>query len=398
MRFRNARLPDSRVVDIDVRGGLIVGVTEAGSTAGEPRADSIDLHRRLVLPAFAEPHTHLDKALLAERIDNPTNDLMGAIRALEAHRESITYADIVTRASRAASLFASHGVAKLRTHADTMSENQLQSVNALLEVKKKCADFIDIQVAMLLAWPVCGDDGAEHRELAEEAVRAGVDVVGGCPHLDDQPEAAVEFFLALAERHNLPLDLHADENLRPSSRDLRTLAERMLATNPRVRVNASHCVSLGMQDEHEQRETARFVAEAGITVTALPMTNLFLQARDIAVGPPRGITAVGILRSEGVTVAAGADNVQDPFNPMGKADPLETASLMVVAGHVDPAFALSAVSGNAHSAIGTKSPSIEAGEAADFVVLDVATPREAIAAQPDDRVVIHRGSVIHGQV
>lgn len=398
MRFVNARLSDGRRVDIDVRDGVVVAVHDLpGMRQPEKQPDVVDLRDGLLLSAFVEPHTHLDKALLSERIENPTNDLMGAIAAIEEGRSTITHDDIVDRACRAAHLFARNGVAILRTHADTMSANKLQSVNALLEVKKRCADFIDIQVAMLLAWPVVGPSGAEHRELAAEAVHAGVDVVGGCPHLDEAPEAAVEFFLEFAESHGVPLDLHADENLRPASRDLRLLAERAIATRPRVRLNASHCVSLGVQSEVEQRTTAGLVAKAGISVTVLPMTNLFLQGRDQRVAQPRGLTAIEALRDAGVTVAAGADNVQDPFSPMGKADPLETACLMVAAGHVDPLFALAAVSANAATAIGVEAGGPRVGSVADFVVFDATTSREAIAMQPPRRV-IHRGRLVFGGV
>ncbi len=395
MRYRNARLADARVVDIDVLDGIIVSVTEAESSPVV--SDVVDLGRRLVLPAFVEPHAHLDKALLSERIDNPSNDLLGAIRAIEAARGSITYDDIVDRASRAAEMFARNGVSSIRTHADTMSENGLQSVRALIDVKQRCAPFIDIQVAMLLAWPVVGEEGARHRELAEEAIEAGIDVVGGCPHLDDHPEAALEYFLALAETHDLPLDLHADENLRPDSCDLERLADRILATRPNVRANASHCVSLGMQTLDVQRRTSAKVAEAGITVTTLPITNLFLQSRDVRVAMPRGITAISTLSEAGVVVAAGADNVQDPFNPMGRADPLETASLVVVAGHTDPETALHYVGAHARLAIGDPPCEIASGSRADFVALHAATVREAIAMQPSDRLVIHRGEMMFGQ-
>jgi len=92
---------------------------------------------------------------------------------------------------------------------------------------------------------------------------------------------------------------------------------------------ASHCVSLGMQDAPRQREIAELVAGAGIGVVALPHTNLYLQGRGSA-PMPRGLTAVAALRDAGVNVAAGADNLQDPFNPMGRGCPFETASLMVL--------------------------------------------------------------------
>ena len=79
----------------------------------------------------------------------------------------------------------------------------------------------------------------------------------------------------------------------------------------------------------------------------LPQTNLFLQGRDHPAATPRGLTAVAALQEAGVLVAAGADNVQDPFNLVGRSDPLETAALMVMAGHQLPDTAFDMVSNNA---------------------------------------------------
>ncbi len=110
-------------------------------------------------------------------------------------------------------------------------------------------------------------------------------------------------------------------------------------------VTASHCVSLGMQEPRRQQEVAELVADAGIDVVALPHTNLFLQGRGRA-PMPRGLTAVAALRAAGVNVAAGADNLQDPFNPVGRACPFETAGLMVMTSHLSPGDAWDAVSAN----------------------------------------------------
>ena len=102
-------------------------------------------------------------------------------------------------------------------------------------------------------------------------------------------------------------------------------------------MTASHCVSLGMQPPARQHEVAEAVAAAGIAVVALPATNLYLQGRDHPQAMPRGLTAVRALRDAGVVVAAGADNLQDPFNPLGRACPFETAALMVLTAHLTPA-------------------------------------------------------------
>lgn len=354
----------------------------------------MNLAGHLLSVSFAEPHAHLDKAFLADRIHNPTGDLMGAIQGLHAVRDSITHADTVERAITAVVMLSRNGVTHVRTHADTTMANGLMSVEALLEVKRRCAGFMDIEVAMLLEWPLTGEGSASRRALAADAISAGIDVIGGCPHLDPDPHGAVEYLLGLALDHDLPLDLHADENLRPGSDDLEHLADLMIADGVRHRVNASHCVSLSVMAPGTISRTADKAAEAGVTVTALPQTNLFLQARDIESAPPRGITPANLLKKAGVAVAAGSDNIQDPFNPMGRLDPLEIASLMVAAAHVSVDDALSMVSGNAHTVVAGSTTALRVGEEANLVAIPAHSAREAIALGPPNRLVWRRGVLL----
>ncbi len=350
-------------------------------TAAQSLAD--DGH--LVLPAFAEPHAHLDKAFLAERVDNPTGDLMGAILAMERARGSITLADTIQRAERAARLLAANGCTAIRTHVDLTLAGGLTSVHALIDVRERLRHIVDIQVSALSAWPSIGTEGANQRALLREAIAMGIDVVGGCPHLETDPAAANDILLGMAAEAGLPVDLHTDETLNPAMLALEDLAERVVATGFAFSVAASHCVTLALQPEHRQREVAEKVAAAGISVIALPHTNLFLQGRDCPVATPRAVTAVKALRSAGVNVAAGADNLQDPFNPVGRGDPLETAGLMIMTAHVLPADALDMVSGAARRAMGL-------GPSSDQVAVRACSIREAIAFGPPDRVVFRGGS------
>ena len=176
---------------------------------------------------------------------------------------------------------------------------------------------------------------------------AGADVVGGCPHLDPEPMAALHHCLALAAELERPIDLHMDETLDPAVLGVVELAADVLARRFGPGATASHCVSLGMQERDAQLRIAAGLAEAGVAVVTLPQTNLFLQGRAHPVATPRGLTALRPLLDAGVTVAAGGDNLQDPFNLVGRGDPLEAASLLVAAGHLLPEEALAAVSGSA---------------------------------------------------
>jgi len=392
MLLRNARLADGRTADVRICLETIDAVADSlVPTAGE---DVVDLEGRLLLPALAEPHAHLDKAFLAERFENPTGDLLGAVTAMEANRHLITVPDIAERAERAVRLLVSNGITSIRTHADTTADNGLRSVEALIGVREKLRHLCDIQVVALTGWTMKGGQPSTTLALLREAVAMGIDVVGGCPHLDESIERSTDSLLAIAAEAGLPIDLHTDETLDPHALGLEYLAQRVLATGFAQPATASHCVSLGMQTEAVQRRVAEVVAEARVSVVVLPQTNLYLQGRDRAVATPRGLTAIGALRAAGANVCAGADNLQDPFNLVGKGDPLETAALMVMAGHLLPADAYEYCSARVRTALALPPVAVAAGSPAELVAVPAASVREAIAFQPVGRITIHEGRVV----
>ena len=395
--FANAQLIDGSIVDIATDKGLIAWV---GTPSQSPVVchKTINLDGYVLSTSFVEPHAHLDKAFLADRISNPAGDLMGAIRGLEEVRTTITHQDIVERATRAVKLMSQNGVTSIRTHADTTLSGGLSSVLALLEVKENCSHFMDIQVAMLLEWPVTGIAGIERQALARDAISAGVDVIGGCPHLDPDPRGAVELLLRLAIDAQLPLDLHADENMRSESSDLEHLADVVIRDNVSHQMNASHCVSLSTRSENNIDRIAVKVATAGITVTALPQTNLFLQERGVSTNPARAITPIHRLQLAGVVVAGGADNLQDPFNLVGRGDPLEIATLLMISAHSTAHQAIQMVSSNAHKAVHGVTKSLAIGDSADFTAIPATNLRESIAMGPPDRIVVYGGVVIDNQI
>lgn len=375
---------------------IVDGTVVAHDERPQPGDIVVEGRGRLALPALAEAHAHLDKAFLSESVPNPTGDLMGAIHAMEQHRGAITIASTVERAERAALLMLQNGTTSLRTHADVSTWNGLTSVEALLEVRRRLADRIDIEVVALTGWPTTGAEGADNRALLREAIAMGVDGVGGCPHLEPQPFAATDGFLDIANDTGCWVDLHTDETLNPERFTLEHLADHVLATGFSARVAASHCVSLGMQSVAVQQRTAEKVAAANISVVALPSTNLFLQGRDHQQAMPRGLTAVAALRAAGASLVAGYDNLQDPFNPVGRGDCLETASLMVSAAHLLPHDAYHTVSNGTRAMMGRGTAGTDVGMSADIVLFPAASVREAIAFGPAGRTVLRAGIVVAG--
>ena len=392
--LRDARLVDGRRVDIEIADGLISGVHDTDTTPGDAPVD--DLGGWLVLPALAEPHAHLDNALIAETVPNLRGDLQGAFEAGDAAAAAgkITHDGSVARAIQAIELLLVHGVTAVRSHVAVGGDFGARNVVAMQEAKSHFKGLIDIQLVALAISPMTGPEGASNRAALAAAVEAGVDLIGGCPHLDPDGPGLIETAIRVATEAGLGIDLHVDETLDPAVLTLRDLARQVQDSGFEHPVAASHCVSLGMQNSEVQAEVAKEVAEAGVSVFCLPQTNLFLQGRDHSSATPRGLTALGALHDAGVLVAAGADNVQDPFNPVGRSDPLETAALLVMAGHQTPNDAYRMVSNDVREGIGMPRLSIEVGSPADLMVINAASPREAIADAPMSRRVYRRGVLV----
>ena len=401
MLIRNARLADGRPVDVETSDGLIVAVSPAGSVAtdtptGHDGDDVHDLDGWLLLPAMAEPHAHLDKALTAEAVPNPTGDLRGAIDAWVAAAEArvFTHDDMVVRIRAALDKLLLNGVTAVRSHINCGSGSGITHLLAAQEAVSDYDELMHVEFVALTHSPMSGSGSEANREALRQAIDLGVDLVGGCPHLEPDGVGSIRVSLDAAEAGGLPIDMHVDETLDPSVLRLSDLARAVMDRGLEGRVTASHCVSLGMQTPEVQASVAADVAAAGIAVVPLPQTNLFLQGRDHAQATPRGLTAIAALRDAGVLIAAGGDNVQDPFNLVGRSDPLETAALLVMAGHVLPDDAYDMVSNNVRRAMRLPTVRFEAGDPADFVAIDAASIREAIADAPADRKVFHAGRLV----
>ncbi|SFF40532.1 amidohydrolase family protein [Curtobacterium sp. YR515] len=395
--LRSALLPDGRSVDVAIDGETVSAVAPAGTLAA-PAEETIDLGGRLLLTAPAEPHAHLDKALSADVIRPPLGDLGAAIVSWTAHATTMTVEDIADRARTAALTLLAAGTTAVRSHVDVLSgrhsaadrpattEQALRGARALVQVRDELAGLMDIEL-VALAGPLAPD------EQVEAVLDLGVDLVGGAPHLAEDPLADVDRLLAIAHRRGLGVDLHADESLDgPVTLDHYARASRSLRRDRQY--SAGHCVRLGTLGPERLAEVVADVAAADLGVITLPITNLYLQGWQYPVATPRGLTAIQALLDAGVRVAAGADNVRDPFNPVGRSDAFETASLLVSAGHVTPDQAYAMVSDTARSVMGLPAAGPVPGRRADLLAVAATSVTDAVANAPADRIVLSRGRLV----
>jgi cytosine deaminase len=390
MLLENATLIDGSRAEVCLAGDRIADVGPPESLVRGER-EVLDLAGYVLLPAPAEPHAHLDKALTAERVQVQAGDLNGAIEAWHAHRADLDAEDIARRAEAAALIGLARGTTAVRTHVDVGEGIELRAAEALVAVRERLRPLMDIQV-VALSYPLAGADGAENRALVRAALELGVDVVGGAPHIDPDPVGHIEVCLELAAAFGRPIDLHMDEHLR-SSVDLEDMVRLMSAGFPQP-VTASHCTSLGMRSAEDQDRVAEEVARAGIAVVTCPGTNLHLLGRGVRTATPRGLTAVHALLKAGVLVAGGGDNVQDFFHPLGCGDPLQTAALLVLAGQLDVETSYRMVSERARAVMGLPAGGITQGGPGDLVAVAAESLQEAVSTTTEDRIVFRGGRVV----
>lgn len=374
---------DDHRVDVRIEDGCVAEIVPAG-TVPTP-VDALDLTEHVLLTAPAEPHAHLDKALSWDEIRPPMGDLRKAIDSWRGYVATADEASIAARAERAALIALANGTTAIRSHVDVLSSGDpARGARALVAVRERLSDLMDIE---LVALP-----GPDLPDAAIEAVLdAGVDLVGGAPHLADDEDADLRRLLAIAERRGLGVDLHIDESLVHGS----TLAAfAAITASWSVRRTAGHCVRLGTVDLAERCRIIDAVRDAGIGIIANPITNLYLQGWDDEVAVPRGLTPMRALLDAGVGLAAGADNVRDPFNPLGRSDAFETAMLSVVAGHLTIDEAWHCVSDGARQVMGLPAAGLTVGARAELLAVRANSLAEAVAVAPADRIVIHRGNIV----
>ena len=390
----NAALPDGRTsMSVAVQDGRIREVAE-GLQA--PAREVVDAAGLLLSPPFCDPHFHMDATLSygLPRV-NQSGTLLEGIALWGELKPLLTEEALVERALAYCDWAVARGLLHIRSHVDT-SDPSLLPVRALLEVQRRVAPYIDLQ---LVAFP---QDGvlrtAGGLESLTRALDLGVNVVGGIPHFErtmaDGAES-VRLLCELAAQRGLPVDMHCDESDDPHSRHIETLAYQAQRLGLQGRVNGSHCTSMHSMDNYYVSKLLPLIAEAGVSVVANPLINITLQGRHDTYPKRRGLTRVPELLAQGVNVAFGHDCVMDPWYSLGSADMLEVAGMglhvaqMTSQGAMRQCF--DAVTTRPAGILHLDGYGLEPGCHADFVLLQAQDPIEAIRLRATRLAVYRRG-------
>ena len=395
---RHATLPDGRCgIDVLCVDGRIAAVGPA--LQAPPGSTMLDAQGWLLSPPFVDPHFHLDSTLShgLPRV-NLSGTLLEGIALWGELKPLLTEEAIAERALVYCDWAVARGLLAIRSHVDVCDE-RLLAVRALLEVRRRVAPYLDLQ---LVAFPQDGVlRSAGALQNLERALDLGVEVVGGIPHFErtmaDGTES-VRLLCELAAARGLRVDMHCDESDDPLSRHIETLACQARRLGLQGRVTGSHLTAMHSMDNYYVSKLLPLIAEAGVHAVANPLINITLQGRHDTYPKRRGMTRVPELLAAGVNVAFGHDCVLDPWYAFGSACMLEVASMGMHVAQMTCARGqrqcFDAVTVNAARVMGLPDYGLDVGCHADFVLLQARSPEEAVRLRAQRLAVVRRGAVV----
>ncbi|MRS18744.1 amidohydrolase family protein [Enterobacteriaceae bacterium RIT692] len=283
-------------------------------------ADYLPLNGALVLPAFIEPHAHLDKTFTIQRSPAKQPGLLAAITAMHQDRAHWNAEDLQQRASQALRWAVEAGVGLLRTHIDWFSVDAPLAWQVIGDLHHPLCSIERVALAPLTFFA----DASDAQHIAAQVTTSGPGaLLGGFIHSSNWDAQAFQHLMQAAELWQLDIDLHIDEELNVEAQGLRWLAHYLQQHPFSGAITCSHSCALSQQDDAQQ--ILAVLAQHNVTLIALPLTNLLLQDAVPGRTPRlRGLTLVKEAQALGIPLLLGADNVQDAFCPFGSYDPLDT--------------------------------------------------------------------------
>jgi cytosine/creatinine deaminase len=377
--LRDARIAggEQRPVDIGIRDGRVAAI-EHGLAADAPERR---LEGRLVVGGFVETHIHLDKSCILDRCNIREGTLAEAFSQTTAAKRGFTEEDIFARAAGTLTKAIVQGTTRMRTHVEIDPRIHLKAFNAVRRLKADYAWAVDLELCVFPQEGLLNDPGCE--ELLVEACEAGADAIGGCPYADTDPDGHVAHIFALAKRFDLDIDFHLDFDLDPSWMRLDEVMRQTDRHGWGGRVTVGHATKLSAVDTQALAAIGRRLADAGVAVTVIPATDLFLMGRDHDHNVPRGVTQAHRLAGHGVTCSLATNNVLNPFTPFGDCSLIRMANLYAnvaqVGGSAEIASCLDLVTTSPAKLMNLADYGIAVGNPADVVVLDCQSSLSAVA-------------------
>uniref|UniRef100_A0A7C4AI48 Amidohydrolase n=1 Tax=Fundidesulfovibrio putealis TaxID=270496 RepID=A0A7C4AI48_9BACT len=289
--------------------------------------------------------------------------------------------DVAQRAERVLAMSVLNGVTRMRTHLEVDPVIGLRGVRGVLRAVERFRRAIDVEVCVFPQEGMLNSPGVE--ELLLEALDNGAAVVGGAPYTDADPRGQIDRLFDIARDLNRDVDLHLDFDLDATTLDVEYVCAVTARRGWHGRVNVGHVTKLSALPPDRLREVGRAMADAGVSLTVMPATDVFLMGRAFDHNVPRGLAPAHKLLEWGVECAISTNNVLNPFTPFGDCSLLRLANLYANVCQVGAAEGLAAcldmVTGAAARVVGRGDYGFLVGQPGDLVVLDACHPADAVA-------------------
>ena len=378
--FRNARIgdgPNLLPVDIGVESGRIVALEERLDAEGQ----IYDLDGRLVIPGYVETHIHLDKSCLLDRISSQQGGLNAAIGEVARLKAAFTPEDVYQRAKRTVEKCIVNGTTHMRTHLEVDPIVGLRSLEGILPLVEEFKWAIDIEICIFPQEGLLNNPGTD--ELIVEGLRRGGRVVGAAPYTDSDPEGQIDRIFAIATEFDVDIDMHLDFGPDANQMDLDYVCKLTEQYQYGGRVAIGHVTKLSAVPPEVLTEKAQVLAGAGVAVTVLPATDLFLMGRHQEHSVMRGVAPAHLLADGGVNCSLSTNNVLNPFTPFGDCSLVRMANLYANICHVGSPDGLEEcfemVTSRPAKLMRLPGYGLSVGMPADIVVLDCKSRVEAVS-------------------
>jgi cytosine/creatinine deaminase len=380
--IRNARLatsagsPDAPV-DIGIEDGRIAAI--APRLAAE--APSFDAKGRLACPGLIETHIHLDKSRIIDRCTPQERRALSPVLGVAPLKKSMTLEDVRTRAARTLEECILHGTTRMRTQVEVDPGIGMRGFDAVTSLIEDYKWAIDIEVCAFPQEGLTNYPGTD--ELLVEALERGTKVIGGAPRYDTDGAAQIRRIFDLAREFDADIDLHLDVGHTPEGMHIHLVRELTEKYKRGGRVVVGHMAKLSLLPPDEVAKLARRLADAGISVTVLPATDLFLMGRDQDHGVRRGVADANLLLDHGVNCSLSSNNILNPATPYGDCSLIRMANLYANILQLDRPAQLrecfNMLTERSARLLNFQDYGFAPGRPADVVILDAQSPEQAIA-------------------
>ena len=270
---------------------------------------------------------------------------------------------------------------------------ELRSFEAIEALRRDYAWAIDMEVCAFPQEGLTNNPRAD--ALLVEALKRGAKVIGAAPNYDPDHAGQIHRVFDLAREFDVDIDMHLDSGNSPDAMDIHLVCELTEKYKLGGRVAVGHGCKYSTLLPAEVKVLARRIAAAGVAVTVLPATDLFMMGRDQDHSVRRGLADANLLAEHGVNCSISTNNVLNPFTPLGDGNLIRMANLQANVCQISHPHRLrecfAMLTERSAKLLNLKDYGIVVGNPADIVVFDATTPEQTVAEVRAPLVAFKRG-------